>query len=35
MLFEKIDIDYSGEVDMKEVSDVLKNLPEIRDVFLK
>lgn len=34
MLFEKIDIDYSGEVDMKEVSDVLKNLPEVRDVFL-
>jgi len=35
MLFEKIDIDYSLEVDMKEVSDVLKNLPEIRDVFAK
>lgn len=35
MLFEKIDINYTGDVDLKECSDVLKNLPEIRDVFLK
>lgn len=35
MLFEKIDINYTGDVDLKECSDVLKNLPEIREVFQK
>jgi len=35
MLFEKIDINYTGDVDLKECNDVLKNNPEIRDVFLK
>lgn len=35
MLFEKIDINYTGDVDLKECSEVLKSLPEIRDVFLK
>jgi hypothetical protein len=35
MLFEKIDINYTGDVDLKECSDTLKNLPEIRDVFQK
>lgn len=35
MLYEKVDINYSGSVDMKEVQDVLKNLPEIREVFIK